>query len=77
MASLAAWPRRSGSSISSWIPACRMAAAGVLAIAILTARWFPGPQGPPWARLAGLAIAALLVIVGLSSSPRAAPPPSR
>jgi diguanylate cyclase (GGDEF)-like protein/PAS domain S-box-containing protein len=65
VASLAAAPRRLALSGRSWIPACRIAAAGVLAIAIFTAGWFPGPAGPHWARLAGLGIAALLVIVAL------------
>src|SRR5207253_2540123 len=59
------WPNETGTSVRRWIPACRLIAAAVLAAAILTSGWFPGPPVPAWARLSGLAVSAGLVILAL------------
>ncbi len=59
------WPRDPGVDAGRWIAACRLLAAAVLAAAILTARWFPGPATPAWARISGLGVAAGLVILAL------------
>src|SRR6185436_858297 len=48
-----------------WIPIGRSIAAAVLAGAILTQHWFPGPTVPGWARTAGLGVAGLLLVVAL------------
>ena len=69
----APWSAGGITAARRFIPACRLAAAGILAITILTAPWFPGPDAPRWASLSGLVIAVGLAILSVMQFGAAGP----